>query len=65
MFDKDSTNDALYKAIPKNEAFIQASGEAEYTGDIPIRTDELFGAFVLSSEACAELEGIDASEALV
>lgn len=41
------------------------SGEAEYVNDIPPRPDELYGAFVLSTVAKADLVSIDPSEALV
>lgn len=63
--DNEASNTALYKAVPKYEGGIQASGEAEYTGDIPYRPDELFGVFVTSTVGNAELVDMDASEALV
>lgn len=63
-FDTDASDVALYKAVPKYEASIQVSGEAEYTGDIPYRPDELFAALVTSQVACADLVEMDASKAL-
>ena len=40
-------------------------GEAKYIDDIPVRVDELYGAFVLSTVANCVLDKIDASTALV
>lgn len=40
-------------------------GEAQYVKDIPPEFGELQGVFVLSSEANADIERIDASQALV
>jgi hypothetical protein len=42
----------------------QASGEALYTSDIVMPPDGLFGVFVESTEALAELKGVDAGPAL-
>eukprot|EP00126_Sphaerothecum_destruens_P011311 Sdes_comp20895_c0_seq2m18031 len=42
----------------------QASGEAIYCDDIPRFVNEVYGALVLSTVAHAEIEAIDASEAL-
>ncbi|ODN02750.1 putative aldehyde oxidase 1 [Orchesella cincta] len=63
-FDEGKENATLFKSVPKYEATIQASGEAEYTGDMPIHPNELFGAFVLSTVANGTIKDIDASEAL-
>jgi len=41
------------------------TGEAEYINDISPKFGELFGAFVLSTEAVADLVEIDASAAEV
>lgn len=41
------------------------SGEAEYIADLPHDPNELVGVFLLSKEANATLESIDATEALV
>ena len=43
----------------------QASGEAQYVNDIPTFQQELFGAFVITDQAAATLESMDATEALV
>ena len=44
--------------------FSQATGEAEYIDDMPHAANELFGAFVLSTEAHADIVSIDTSVAL-
>ena len=43
----------------------QASGEAQFVNDIPTFQHEVFGAFVISQQAAAELDSVDTSEALV
>ena len=43
----------------------QASGEAQYINDIPKMQHEVFGAFVTSQQAAAQLESIDTTEAMV
>ncbi|CAL8096692.1 unnamed protein product [Orchesella dallaii] len=63
-YDANKADTNLYKSVPKYEGSIQASGEAEYTADIPIQTNELFGAFVLSTVPNGNIKNIDASEAL-
>eukprot|EP01137_Pigoraptor_chileana_P023873 Opistho-2@90910 len=50
--------------IHKLEAKIQATGEAEYTDDLPASADDLHGAFVGSTRASARIVSIDASAAL-
>ena len=45
--------------------FLNFLGEAEYVNDIQPQKGELFGAFVISTVASANLASIDASEALV
>ena len=40
-------------------------GEAKYIDDIPVCSNELFGAFVLSTVANCYIDQIDASDALV
>ncbi len=44
--------------------FVQASGEAQYTDDMPEQKNSLFAAFVGSTEALAVIKGVDASAAL-
>ncbi|XP_021958024.1 xanthine dehydrogenase [Folsomia candida] len=64
VFESDKSDSRLYKAMPKYEGAWQASGEAEYTTDIPKRPDELFGVFILSTIGSGTLKSIDATEAL-
>ncbi|ODN05821.1 Indole-3-acetaldehyde oxidase [Orchesella cincta] len=64
VYDTNESETNLYKAVPKYEGAIQVSGEAEYTGDIPIQPNELFGVFVQSTVAVADIKDVDASEAL-
>ncbi|CAL8096700.1 unnamed protein product [Orchesella dallaii] len=63
-YDTNDSDTTLYKAVPKYEGAIQASGEAEYTGDIPVQPNELFGVFVQSTVAVADIKEVDPSEAL-
>ncbi|XP_062514370.1 uncharacterized protein LOC134189984 isoform X2 [Corticium candelabrum] len=56
-----STNSSKYpltQPIPKLTAILQASGEAEYVGDIPSQQGELQGAFALTTQANAAIESI-------
>ena len=39
-------------------------GEAQYVDDIPVRSGELHGAFVYSTQANCQIDTIDASAAL-
>ena len=55
----------LYEPMPKIEAPIQCTGEAEYTNDIHPQIGEVFGAFVYTTVANATLKSIDTSEAMV
>lgn len=50
--------------VPKIEAPIQCSGEAEYTQQFPALPGELYGLFVTSTQANAHIASIDASAAL-
>lgn len=54
----------LYKKIPKIEAEVQCSGEAQYVNDMPKVHDELHAAFVLAESVNGRIVNIDASEAL-
>jgi xanthine dehydrogenase molybdopterin-binding subunit B len=45
--------------------FVFTLGEAKYIEDIPLRVDELYGAFVLSTRANCLLDKLDASISLV
>lgn len=54
----------LYKRIPKIEADIQCTGEAQFINDIPKFQNELCAAFVLGDKVNGRIVNIDASEAL-
>jgi len=54
----------LKQPLPKKTSPLQASGEAQYVNDIPTFQQELFGAFVITDQAAATLESMDATEAL-
>lgn len=54
----------LGKATPHVSALKQATGEAQYTDDIPVQQNELFGCMVLSTKAHAKILSVDASAAL-
>ena len=52
------------KANPHVAALKQCTGEAQYTDDIPVQKNELYGALVLSTKAHAKLLDVDVSPAL-
>ena len=54
----------LGKASPHVAALKQCTGEAQYTDDIPVQKNELYGCLVLSTKAHAKLLEVDASSAL-
>ena len=54
----------LGKANPHLAAMKQCTGAAEYTDDIPVRKNELYGCLVLSTKARAKLLSVDPSPAL-
>ncbi|KAI9843062.1 MAG: hypothetical protein M1838_002879 [Thelocarpon superellum] len=54
----------LGKANPHVAALKQCTGEAEYTDDIPVRRNELYGCMVLSTKARAKLASVDYSPAM-
>ncbi|KAK5086596.1 hypothetical protein LTR05_003764 [Lithohypha guttulata] len=54
----------LGKANPHMAALKQCTGEAQYTDDIPVQKNELYGSLVLSTKAHAKLLKVDASPAL-
>lgn len=54
----------LGKANPHVAALKQCTGEAQYTDDIPLQKNELYGCLVLSTKAHAKLLSVDASPAL-
>ena len=52
------------KASPHVAALKQATGEAQYTDDMPVQHNQLFGCLVLSTKARAKLLKVDAEPAL-
>ena len=54
----------LGKANPHIAALKQCTGEAQYTDDIPVQKNELFGALVLSTKAHAKLLNVDETPAM-
>lgn len=52
------------KATPHVSAMKQATGEAQYTDDIPVQQNELFGSLVTSTKAHAKIVKVDATAAL-
>ena len=54
----------LGKANPHVAALKQCCGEAQYTDDIPVQKNELYGVMVLSSKAHAKLVSVDPSPAM-
>ncbi|KAK0918625.1 hypothetical protein LTR91_001572 [Friedmanniomyces endolithicus] len=67
---KDHTVGAAYekkiigKEQPHVAAMKQCTGEAQYTDDIPLQRNELYGCLVLSTKAHAKILSVDASPAL-
>ncbi|CRL08599.1 CLUMA_CG021336, isoform A [Clunio marinus] len=64
QIDVNEGKSKLYKRIPKVEADIQCTGEAQYVNDIPKFENELHAAFVLGDKVNGRIKSIDASEAL-
>lgn len=64
VYDENTEIWPLGKPIPKLEAHIQCSGEAEYAVLAPETTGELFGMFVTSTQGNAKIVSIDPTEAL-
>ncbi|KAK2796441.1 hypothetical protein FQN50_009552 [Emmonsiellopsis sp. PD_5] len=54
----------LGREVPHVSALKQATGEAQYTDDIPVQRNELYGCLVLSSKAHAKILSVDFSPAL-
>ena len=54
----------LGKADPHVAALKQCTGEAQYTDDIPVQKNELYGVMVLSSKAHAKILDVDYSPAM-
>ncbi|KAL5273168.1 hypothetical protein ACFFRR_000120 [Megaselia abdita] len=64
IFDVIEKNFPLTKPVMKLEALPQCSGEAKYTNDIQPMKGEVFCAFVCATVVGADIQEIDASEAL-
>lgn len=58
------TKKVLGKPEPHVAALKQTTGEAQYTDDIPVQHNELFGCMVLSTKAHARLLSVDPAAAL-
>ena len=54
----------LGKANPHVAALKQCTGEAQYTDDIPVQKNELYGALVLSTKPRAKLLNVDETPAM-
>ncbi|XP_028411480.1 xanthine dehydrogenase-like [Dendronephthya gigantea] len=54
----------LTQPMMKTTAKLQASGEAQYTDDIPRQEDEIYGAFVTTTQGNCKLSNVDVSEVL-
>ncbi|EDO48189.1 predicted protein [Nematostella vectensis] len=63
-FDTKPARYPVSKPIPKLASKLQASGEAQYTDDIPFVDGELHAAFVISTLGNCKLDQIDTSEAM-
>lgn len=66
--DREATNkyqqQILGKANPHVAALKQCTGEAQYTDDIPVQKNELYGCLVLSTKARAKIISLDYSPAM-
>lgn len=60
----DASVAPLGAPLEKDRVLLQTSGEAQFVGDIPLPAGSLHAAWVTSTQACAPVLGIDASEAL-
>ena len=61
------TNPSTYpvtKGMTKLNAYLQASGEAEYVYDMPAAPNQLYGAFILTQQANCQIDKIDDSTAM-
>ncbi|XP_037080516.1 xanthine dehydrogenase-like [Pollicipes pollicipes] len=64
QFDTDPALWPVSQAVPKLEAQVQTSGEAEFVDDQPTVPGELYGYYVLSTVGDAQLKVVDGSAAL-
>ncbi|XP_052750539.1 uncharacterized protein LOC113513917 [Galleria mellonella] len=63
-FQTDSSLYPLNQPLPKLEALLQSSGEAQFVNDIPPFPLEVFGAFVLSTIHVGQIDSIDTTDVL-
>ncbi|XP_028415709.1 xanthine dehydrogenase-like [Dendronephthya gigantea] len=62
-YDTTANDYPVTQPIPKMSAKLQASGEAQFTDDIPKRLGEVYGAFVTTAKGNCKIASIDPSEA--
>lgn len=66
IFDTDKSVWPLNQPVPKIEALVQCSGEANFANDLPSMVGEVYGAFVCAdANAGSIISGFDATEAMV
>ncbi|XP_019856500.1 PREDICTED: xanthine dehydrogenase/oxidase-like [Amphimedon queenslandica] len=63
-YSTDPSKYPVNEPLPKLTATLQASGEAEYTTDIPHRPEELAAAFVLTTQGNAKILSMDTTAAM-
>jgi len=63
-FETDEAQWPVTKPVEKMEAKVQASGEAEYVNDIPMKQGELHAAFCLSTQANCSVVSVNTTKAL-
>lgn len=56
--ERPSSQRVVGSSIPHQSAYLHTTGEATFTGDIPILTTTLHGAFVLSTQPNARIKHI-------
>ena len=61
---QDYEQQTVGKIIPHVAALKQCTGEAQYTDDIPVQKNELYGVMVLSTKAHAKILSVDPSPAM-
>ncbi|KAI8432028.1 hypothetical protein MSG28_004552 [Choristoneura fumiferana] len=65
MFDTDKSVWPLNQPVPKIEALVQCSGEANFANDLPSKVGEVYGAFVCAdANSGSIISGFDATEAM-
>ncbi|XP_059061562.1 uncharacterized protein LOC131854459 [Achroia grisella] len=63
-YQTDSSLYPINQPLPKLEALLQSSGEAQFVNDIPSFPLEVFGAFVLSTIHVGQIDSIDTTDVL-